>query len=376
MSASRPYDFDRMRAVAERATGLRDTGPAGCWEDGARRLCAALSAESGLAGPGDFQVRTALLDLLSNRLRVHAALATMETKPSSAPLFVLGLPRTGTTLLHGALSRHPDLTAPTSVECFFPAGRSDDATVATRRVLDGWHRTVPSLRAIHAMEVDEPNECGFLLQHGFVTPYFGVIARVPSYMRWLDEARPLDEGYTLLARLYALLAARRPGGEARRWVLKCPHHLLALDALARAFPDARFVWMHRDVRDAVPSWCSLVAASRSRYAEVKPTELGPEELSLWARGVRRAEALRTTLGGRLLDVSYRRTVADLPGVFLDVCAFAGLPCDEALLANVCAWHTAHPRNRHGVHHYTAHDFGLTATRIVDSFEGYTGERDA
>jgi len=373
MTAPPRYDLDRMRAAAERATGLRDPETTGRWEEGARRLCAALSNEAGLGGAGDFALRIMLLDLLASRLRVHAALAANETPRLASPVFVLGLPRTGTTLLHGVLAQHPELTAPSSVECFFPAGHGDDAVRATRRVLDAWQRAVPALYALHAMDVAAPNECGFLLLPGFVTHYFGVVARVPSYLQWLDDLGPLDEEYVALAERYALIAAHRPPHDTRRWVFKCPHHLLALDALARVFPDARFVWTHRDVREAVPSWCSVVATARSRHAAVARNELGPAELALWARGVRRAAAIRPGLAGRVLDVSYRRLVADLPGVFRDVCAFAGVGCDPELLDGVRRWSVAHAKDRHGVHRYTAEDFGLTGSQIERAFDSYAGE---
>ena len=366
---------DALHEAARAATGLVDFGSDG-YREGLRRLLHSWDADAELSPEG----RAAAFEVASAALagRLHSQAAWKRHPECLAhqirrPLFVIGLARTGTTALHHLLGRDP---AVQGLELWLlPAPRPRPPRASWERdpqyracadALAARFAAQPGLRAIHEMAADAPDECWRLFHQSFTSVTFECVAHVASYTHWwLDcDMRP---AYARHRDHLKLIGGHEAG---RRWVLKDPSHLFHLDALLEAFPDACFVWTHRDPVRAVPSTCSLNMAFRLGDRVPDPALHGRTQLELWGRGVDRTLAARRRLGSRFLDVLQREIAEDPLGVVRRIAAHFGFEVSDEALAAMRRFRDANPRGRHGEHAYRPEDYGLTPGRIRDRFAEY------
>jgi hypothetical protein len=312
-------DAAALLARARRRTRLEDFG-----DDRFRaplaRLVRALDDEAQLTLLGRLVAREELVRLLANRLQVtdvHRRHPEIAGGPVERPLFILGLPRTGTTILHELLAQDPANRVPMTWEVMRPFPPPERATFDTdpriaevERHLGGIDRLVPGFKAIHPMGARLPQECVAINQHEFVSLVWPTTHRVPSYAGWLDAA-PHDAVYAAHRRWLQYLQWKAPAG---RWVLKSPGHLWTLDALLRAYPDARLVQTHRDPLRVVASLVSLVCTLRGVATDhVDPHEVGREWTARLADGLGRAMRVRdggAVPAAQVFDVSFAEFMRD------------------------------------------------------------------
>lgn len=363
-------DPGRLLDDARRATGLTDFGP---WpfERSLAALLATYDHGMSLTERGKKTERRRLLGLLVNRLRCVAALdrdPSIRARAIRKPMFLTGLPRTGTSALFNLLAadtsarplllwegNHPD-----PLEGGRPDGE-DPRLVALRKALEAARAANPGFSAIHDARADHPEECVQLLAHSMGFVQNGV---EPLFSPYAEEfvAQDFGPAYDLYADLLRLLDAQRPG---ERWLLKTPAHLYALDHLLRLFPDATIVITHRDPRECVPSYCSMVRALLSQAETVDPHAIGLAVVEYLARSLERAKAARRSLDpARFVDVEYREFLEDPLATARRIHAAAGLPlATDALEAHV----RANPQNKHGRHDYGLAEFGLTEALLRERF---------
>src|SRR3989440_2097881 len=274
------------------------------------RLCSAISAEARLTEAGRRSTKRSLVSALVLQLRLHRLLAEhpeIERLPFDGPLVVVGLFRTGTTLLQNLLAQHPDVRVPRLWELMHPISSDGSAAERARLIrvtqsyVQAYYRAARAFRAIHYLDAELPEECHRLTGTTFTSDIYPLRYRIPSYGNWLagqDMRRPYAFHRTLLR----CLLWRDPGGHV---ALKCPTHLWHLDALAATYPQGRLVRLHRDPVAAVASACSLTAVVRSaRSGEVDRAEIGrywtePAEAALGT--ARRSEPVH---GLPVLDLRY------------------------------------------------------------------------
>jgi len=347
------------------------------------RLCRALEEEAQLTWTGWVLTHARLHGALASRLRVQAcfdAHPELAQQPVDAPVFVTGLQRTGTTLLHRLLAATPRLRALASWEALNPApadgwsGRwlgperprqwTALAAEHTLRFL------APDFFAVHPVEARAPEEEVVLMDHVFVSQVSEASYHVPSYARWV-EARDHRPGYRYLRRCLQLLQWQRPDAP-RRWVLKSPVHLEQLDALFEVFPDARVIQTHRHPRETIASFCSMVAHGRGVFSDqVDPPEVGRHWLPKVQRMVERAMATRDRRGEeRFFDVRYPELIADPIGAAARVMAWTGDPLADAEVAALQKWMTKNRQHRFGRHVYDASDFELDEAKIDGAMGRY------
>jgi hypothetical protein len=372
-------DAPGLLARAARRTGLADFGDGGFAEP-LRRLLASLESEAALTPFGRIVVRRELGRLLENRLRMHD---TMKHHPEigdagvERPLFVIGLPRTGTSILHELLAQDPANRVPMTWEVMFPwppperASFDSDARIARVEAhFRGIDRVLPGFQAMHPMGPRLPQECVALTAHDFASLLFHTGYRVPSYQRWLERAdlRPV---YASHRRWLQYLQWRSP---AERWVLKSPGHLWALDALLATYPDARIVQTHRDPLEVVASLVSLVATLRGLASDaVDPFEIGADWAYRLAEGLRLAgEARERARGGsaRFLDIRF----GDLVGRELEqvrrIYDGFGMELRPEVESRMRRFLAENPRDKHGAHRYSLAFAGLDPDRLRASFGDY------
>ena len=265
---------DLLLTNARRRTRLTDLGLRAIGGP-LERLAEALEREANLTLLGRLTVRRYLVSLLETALllqRERTLNPAVSEQRITAPVFIVGLPRSGTTLLHNLLVQDPRTRAPLNWEAMFPAGYPE-SPLALRRTrwkasarLAMANRIAPKFKRVHPLGFDRPEECVALMAPGFASALFHTLYRVPSYQDWF-ESDSQTPGFEMHFRMLQQLQCRRG---ARRWVLKCPAHLFSLDALLRRYPDARLIQIHRDPLRAIPSIASLAARGKNPAAWAVP----------------------------------------------------------------------------------------------------------
>ncbi|MCP4035491.1 MAG: sulfotransferase [bacterium] len=337
-----------------------------------------LESQGALHPLGRVTIRESLVRALVNRLRLedlcakHPEIAQM---PVANPVFVVGLQRTGTTLLQRLLTCEPRLRAMPAWEGLNPApfpkrfdGRGRDPRI---RLAENAERALrylsPDLFAIHPVEAEEPEEDIHLLDMTFVSPAIDAIARAPSYQAWFCEVDQLP-AYRYMKRLIQLLLWQRSG----RWLGKTPHHLEYLGELFEVFPDAKVIITHRDPARTVASFCSMMAHSRALFSDrASPLEVGQQFGAKAIRTIERSMAARERLpAGSFLDVLYQDVVADPVKQVRRVYDFIGFDLDAGTEATMQQWLRDNSQTKHGVHAYRLEDFGLDRASLDPHFRAY------
>lgn len=365
---------DAIIADAVARTGLSATDFR--FLDNLDRLATALSAEARLTPAG----RSAVAASLGASLDVQARLIELTsrhpeiTRSPVRPVFVTGLLRTGTTLVHNLLAQHPDLRVPALWELMNPATEPGDAETYRKLAdqaqgyVDEYNRLAPKLPHIHFLDARRPDECHRLLGNTFASMVFEMRYRIPSYGSWL-RSKDLTAEYAYHRQLLQALLWRNPGAPV---VLKCPFHLWSLTELIRAYPEARIVQMHRDPVVTVPSTCSLcVAVREARTDEIDAHEIGAQWLSRIGPVIDTvAESRAAVPSAQLLDIRYADLVADPIATCARICDFVGVPMTPAATAAMRAYLCENSQTKHGVHTYRPADFGLDPTGLRDRFADY------
>lgn len=366
-----------MREAAER-TGHDDWGDLG-FREPLTLLVESCRATGRLNATGWRILRSVMVRHLRNRLDIQAHLArrpeAAET-PLDGPVVITGLPRTGTSLLHGLLAQDPRHRFLRLWEALHPIppedGRGPDeaALVAQAEVwLERFYAMTPAFRSVHPLTARGPEECDALLQNAFASQHFDDMFDAESYSRWFYGGS-LDREYAYYALQLRVLT--RDGEAGRRWVLKSPGHVGHLDSLLRALPGARVVHCHRDPAQAVPSYASLILTARLPNSDQASRELvGGQALDRCATALTRALQVRAAeVGDSFFDVSFTALVADPLHTVQRVYEWLGLRLDQTVEASMRRWLASHPRDLHGVHRYEPRDFGLPADRVRAALAPY------
>jgi hypothetical protein len=369
---------DELCAAARAETGLDDFGGES-FREGLAILCAALDGEAGLTAIGRHVARSQLLRLLQNRLRIRDWMRRhpeIEAQDVPGPVFMIGLPRTGTTALAALLSRDPERRSLLSWEAANPipppeaATRATDPRIAaTQTGIDAMHAMRPEIRAMYDSSATGSTECQDLLGMEFRTQHFCGQYWVPSYAAWQRDC-DMGPAYRQHRRALQLLQWRTP---PPRWHLHSPVHMLSLEALLAVYPDARFLMTHRDPAKVLGSVCSLVSAMLSLASERRDAgEVGRAQVDCWAEALARAVRFRDRLGeDRFADVYFGDLVAHPVAAVERAYARLGLPFTAAARSGMAEWAAANPKGRHGAHRYDLADYGLDADRVRRRFAFYT-----
>lgn len=372
-------DIGSLEAAARKQTGLSDFGD-DSYRDPLVRLLRSLNEEAGLTPFGRMINRRRMIGLLRNRLEIErdqARIAGLADAPVERPTFVVGLPRTGTTILYHTLAQDPAVLSPLQWKLEHPSpppehhvAEGDPRVQATTRRIEFFYRLMPAFRAIHRLGATLPTECVVIKSHTFTTMMYALNFDVPSYQDWLLHADQ-RHAYRYHARFLRQVQHEAPG---TRWLLKTPGHLLALDALFETYPDATVVHTHRDPLAVVASVSSLSAHLRALVGEsVDPTTIGPAVSAFWEQALRRAaefRASRPDLQDRFLDVRFDEICADPMGVVARLYAARGDTLEAPVRDAMQAFLDANPRGSGGRHRYTLEQYGLDPDHEARRFAWY------
>lgn len=368
--------LEELLAEAEGTVGLSDWGGSGFHEP-LQRFLWALAHEAHLTPVGERFLRQETVRLLCNRLQLQAEYARLPVEgltPLQRPLFVVGLFRSGTSLLHNLLTQDPAARWLHLAEALYPvpapvaeSWAADPRLAKAEAVVNLQNGLAPDFIKAHAIAAHKPAECSRLFEHSWIGHLFDFRANVPSYSHWLLE-QPLGEAYQAYHRQLQYLSGRWTGSH---WALKAPAHLYALDALAAEFPTAAIVHLHRNPLETLPSCCSLTAVARSRFSSrIDPMAIGDYWLQRLPELAQRAALARQSITPtRILDVEYTELLRDPSRTVRAIYEYFGYEWSERLADNLARWVAQNPQHQHGAHRYTLEQFGLTPGRVLDAFAG-------
>ncbi|MEE3328786.1 MAG: sulfotransferase [Myxococcota bacterium] len=377
----RPRKFaETKNALLEEAcqrTGLSDYGDRG-FEEGLEILLKGYDEEAQLNVVGRLNVRQELLGVLSARLQLIEEWKShpdAESQNPERPLFILGLPRTGTSALHDLLAEDPEhqvleywLAASPAPRPVQEISRSDPRLKAARRELQAIYTLDPGLRALHDMRAEGPEECRHLFRHNFIDDTFDSMANLPSYGEWF-RAQSVSHIYDWHRKALSLVQLTAPN---KRWVLKYPAHLRNLDELFDAYPDACIIQTHRNPVDVLPSLCSLVYRLRCLYSDhIDPHDIGRWQVEMWAGILERGMEIRKRHDpARFHDVYFTEFQRDPVKAVRSIHQHFGGHFDDQSASRIQRYRAENPPGRHGQHVYRAEDYGLTDQVIRERFSAY------
>jgi hypothetical protein len=374
------FEPEALLAKARATTGLEDFGPPQFREplallcDDIRAMGRELSTVARIGLDRDIG------RCLTNRLRTQALLERrreIHELPIVEPIFIIGSPRTGTSLLQNLLARAPNHRGPLLWELLEPAPHVErPAAAVDARVLHAQklqaeiERTLPSLALAHPMIWDWPEECLWLFANSFLSEMFMIRIPIPRYRAMLmhaDWSWAIDE----YAQALRVLAWQGDHADAPpRFVLKAPGHCFRMAELAAKFPDARFVRTHRDPRTTVASMCSLFEYGRMPTYRIDLEQLGREVLESWVDvGLDRlVDASEQVDEARCFDVDFATLMADPFGLIEKMFAHFGFELGSQ--APMRQFLDDNPRHARGKHTYELARYGIAETEVLERTARY------
>lgn len=382
-----PLSLDHASILEEacQTAGTSDFGDE-AFREPFERLVAALASEAKLNAVGRGMQRGRIVGLLVNRLRTEAFVAAhpeILNERIREPIVIVGLPRTGTTMLQRMIAADPENFSLLWWESRNPAPfNSPDAWLASKakdpRIEDaeaevaGMLEGAPDLMAMHPLEAEGPDEEIMLLEHSFYSTNPEAFVDVAGFGAWQDD-QDQTAGYLYLARLLKFLQwqKKQRGENATRWVLKTPHHLGFMDLLFKVFPDARVIQTHRDPAQTIPSLASLIQAIRAMGSDsADPHVTGRQWSDRMSRAMIRCMEVREKHEEQFIDVFFADVLEDPLAQIRRIYDFAGWGLSDDAIASMKTWAVDNARDKREAHHYTLEEFGLSQAGIERDFAAY------
>lgn len=338
-------------------------------------LLNAVLVNGNLTALGKISIRQMIIRRLTTHLRLAHELRQhpeINDVPIRRPLFIVGLPGTGSTLLYRLLGCDPAHRAPLLWQLLTPpypldAPQSDihHRILRAQRYVRLTVAAAPALRAIHDLDVHQPEESHYLLPH---SPHYHAIWPNPQYLQWLNQ-RDLRPDYEYFKKQLQVMQWKQ---SERRWVLKSPLHLGSLHALLSAFPDAMIIQTHRAPAAVLASFCGLVeAVALVANRRIDRAQIGQDWLAIWSEAMSRAVRVRHTVGRhRFIDVYYDHLMVDPLGTIENVYRDFGENLSPEGRGHMVDYLDQDRRGTYGAHRYSLERYGLTASVVRRAFADY------
>ena len=368
---------EEIIAAATARTGLTQIGDDSVLE-GLAHLIEAYHSEARLTPQGLAMKHETLVANMAIRMQVEDWLARhpeLLERPIEKPLFVFGLPRTGTTLMINLLAADPARRAflnwewgnpmpPATPEELHAGPRYEAAKARSDAALVH----VPHIAAIHFEQADSPSECQFLMTPSFCAQVYEAQADIPSWRHWFLHEADYLPAFRFHKRMLQALQ-HHTGGQ---WTLKNPWHPLFLNELTTVYPDARLVMTHRDPAEVVGSCCSLIKYVRQMFSDdVDLAGIGTSFMDTFEIMIARANAHKAKHGADSIhDVQYADTMRDPMAVVRGIYQRFDEPLTAEAEAAMLAYLAANPKGRHGSHSYDLAEYGLSKEAVRERFKDY------
>ena len=370
---------------ASRKTGLSDFGD-DLFREGLGRLVTALEEDDAdLSTLGRLMATDSIVHDLMGRLEMvdcrkrNPEIDQEEVKP---PLFISGLPRTGTTVLYNLLAQDPKHRVPLGWEVIYPCPPpetetylSDPRIEKARARYAQVDKLAPNLRAIHPIGAQLPEECSTITAREFQSRNYDYVFDVPSYYHWYVNRSQVDV-YQAHRRYLQHLQFRV---KRDRWLLKAPQHLPFIADLFRVYPNAELIFTHRDPTAVMPSMSSLVYQMRFlTQRSVDTARLGREQVDRWGWALDRCLAARDAMPDKaqqIVDLRFNDFMQDPLAAVEGIYERFGWPIDDDIRHRMKTFLDNNPRNRHGTHRYTLEMFDLSTDKVNERMGSYADRFD-
>jgi hypothetical protein len=375
-----------LAEAGRRTDGLDDLGDLGDgpFVDGLTRFLDSLAAEARLNAIGEVIASERALLHTVNRLNYvndRKRFPAIADERIVRPVFIIGFPRTGTTILHDILAQDPDSRAPMTWETMFPSPPPDAATFDSDPRIAQCAAMLPSpeteterdrkFRAMHPMGATLSQECVTMMGEAMCTPLFHNQFRVPSYEDWVDTEADWAPVYEFH---HSQLQHLQWHNRRDRWVCKTGAHLWGLEHLLSTYPDARIVFTHRDPVKSVTSYASLTTLVREASSDVVDRyEIARDWTARLQRVIDHALDVRdagTYPDAIFYDMYFADFVADQFAVVQDIYETLELPMTDAAAARMQAFIADNPKGKHGLHLYTPEEYGIDPATVRHDMRRY------
>jgi hypothetical protein len=361
-------------ANAKRRSSLDDFGE-GDFSEALSRLLDSCQDEARLNLIGKIALKTDVLETLCARLemeRDRQFYPDITHQEIREPLFIVGLPRSGTSVLHRLLGADPEHRSPLMWEVRSPSPPTrDDEKRRIQSAMQSckfFNWIVPTFRYVHTVGANVPQECVSLMTPTFLSDQFDAMYYVPSYRAWFFRQN-LQPAYEYHRRFLQHLQFRRAG---RRWILKAPTHMFAMPALLSVYPDALFVQTHRTPVDAMASVSSLVTILRSAFSDaVDPLIVGREAIDYWSETMKKFLRERDRLeNNRICDIQYDEIRRDPIRAVRRIYEYFGWSLSHEAERRMRALVASQAKRQSANHRYDLSQFGSSAGEVFSVFETY------
>ena len=367
------------RTAAKRA-GWKGEVPASAVA-GLERLVASINDESNPNPFGELAVKGLLERTMYGRLKVEQHIQAhpeILDEKIKEPVFIIGMPRTGTSILHALMHEDPAHRSPLAWECLLPYpvpkpdSYTDNSQLNTiRKEFGQLFKLVPDFQQKHYMEADSPQECIGVNAMDFNTFMFSAQLYLPSYMQWFENEA--DRLSTMQWHKKFLQYLQSGGVKGQRWLLKSPVHLMRLPEIFEVYPDARIIMTHRDPLKVVGSTASLMSSVRSLYSDREDAfRTGSEQAATWSRYFMKFLESRKALDKdhQIIDLKFSDFIQDQVGLVGQIYERFGWELSEEALHKFETFINENPKDKHGVHSYMLEDFGLSEAEISKMYQPY------
>jgi Sulfotransferase family len=374
----------RIRSTPMIAADLIDTAKRRCrldhFGDGEffealSRLLESCQDEARLNLIGKVALKVDVLEILGARLKMERdrqLYPNISCQEIREPLFIVGLPRSGTSVLHRLLAADPEHRAPLMWEVRSPSPptRADQKRRIQRATqsCNFFNWLVPTFRHVHAVGAEVPQECVSLMTPTFLSDQFDAMYYVPTYRDWFFR-QDLRPAYEYHRRFLQHLQFRRT---ARRWILKAPTHMFAMPTLLSVYPDALFVQTHRRPVESIASVSSLVAILRSAFSDaVDPITVGREAIHYWSETMDKFLSERDRLAdNRICDIKYDEIRRHPIGAVRQIYDFFGWSLSREAEQRMRALVASQVERQSANHRYDLSQFGSSAEEVLHAFGPY------
>lgn len=384
---SDPTNYDNIESaddvlkLAAQRTGLSEVD-SDSWREGLQLIVDEVNGSPAFTPFGRERILTDATDALARRLQVHAYIQEhpeVLDAPVERPLIVLGMPRTGTTVISYLLDQDPARRSLLHWQCVHPIPPATTETLRTdprclalldeqRTILE--MVTQAKVALPHWEDADGPTEDMFIHNQDFKGLSWDSFLSTSRYAEWLFHETDMTTTYEYQKRYLQVLQSTAPGA----WSLKMPSHSVHIDALLKVFPDARLIWAHRDPYKATGSLCNLWKLPKGMVLHpeaIDPNALGRNAMAQMRYHVERPLRARDRIGDdRFFHMYYHEMMRDPMDVMRRIYEWADEPLTaetEALMRN---WLAGHPQDRFALNAYTLDEYGLTVERLEPVFAEY------
>jgi hypothetical protein len=373
-----PLSADQLIALAQRRTRLTEFG-ATPFRAPLQKFLHACFEEANLSLVGRIATRWDVVRFLSNLLRLHDEETRMPEilgQPVARPIFISGLPRSGTTFLHSLLAEDPANLVPRIwqlIHPYPPRNSTPGPDLRPQRVARQLHLfglLAPDFRRLHPIDAGSPQECSEITAHVFASLRFDSTYRIPSYRRWLDETGHLA-AYRFHKRFLQHL--QHQASDKGRWVLKCPDHVFALAAIRAVYPDARLVFVHRDPLAVLLSVARLTETLRRPFTRsIDKIEIGSQDSDRWlaATELMIAAAQQQHFAEPIFHVHYVDLVREPVATVAALYRHFGEALTAEAAAQIGRLVEAKPNGGYGTRHSRLEEYGLDAVLERERFARY------